>query len=72
MLETDEELGRMQHVMNNDVVVLTHVKMKHRQIEAKNAKMYMEAQAGVYKINEVSFSVQVCAGLRLIKIYSQC
>lgn len=42
--------------MNNDVVVLTHVKMKHTQLESENTKMFMEAQAGAQKIAEVSFS----------------
>ena len=53
MLETDEELSRMQHVMNNDVVVLTHVKTKYTQIDGRNTKMFMEAQSGAHKINEV-------------------
>ena len=53
MLETDDELSRMKHVMNNDVVVLTHVKMKLSQIEGKNTKMYMEAQSSAHKIKEV-------------------
>lgn len=53
---TNEELSKMQHVMNNDVVVLTHVKMKHTQLESENTKMFMEAQAGAQKIAEVSFS----------------
>ena len=53
MLETEDELARMQHVMNNDVVVLTHVKMKHTQLETTNTKMFMEAQAGATKIKEL-------------------
>lgn len=43
----------MEHIMNNDVVVLTHVKMKHTQMEGKNTKMFMEAQSGVHKIKEL-------------------
>ena len=53
MLETDEELARMQDVKNNDVVVLTHVKMKHTQIAARNTKLFMEAQSGVHKIKQL-------------------
>ena len=53
MDDTKEELARMENVMNNDVVVLTHVQMKHTQMEAKNAKMYMEAQSGKHKIKEL-------------------
>ena len=53
MDDTRDELSRMKHVMNNDVVVLTHVQMKHTQLEAKNAKMFMEAQSGAHKIKEL-------------------
>merc|ERR1739844_670546 len=53
MDDTKEELARMENVMNNDVVVLTHVQMKHTQLEAKNAKMFMEAQSGAHKIKEL-------------------
>ena len=53
MEDTGDELSRMKHVMNKDVVVLTHVQMKHTQMEAKNAKMFMEAQSGAHKIKEL-------------------
>jgi hypothetical protein len=39
--------------MNNDIVVLTHINMKHTQLSAKNTKLFMEAQAGAHKIKEV-------------------
>ena len=53
LIETGVEISRMESVINNDVVVLDHVKMKHTQVETKNTKMFMEATSGVHKIKRL-------------------
>ena len=43
----------MDKIRSNDIVVLSHVQLKHTQVETKNTKMFMEAQSGVHKIKRL-------------------
>ncbi len=58
--ERKDDLARLENIMNRDVVALTHIQMKLSQIEAKNTRMFMEAQSGVHKIKEVRTGSHQC------------
>ena len=48
-----EELAKLDKVMNTDVVVLTHVKIKLKQMEETNAMLAIEAEEGSKTVAEV-------------------